>query len=144
MPSHNKLFTEVENYDGMTITHLTETKIGKVMRHISLADDKQITRDDEFEFKSRAQTLVEKWQKIARDHEESTYANGANGVQSNGTADKSMLGGDLSLAAELNGLAVETSQPTGDGTTNDATDAMKVDAAPEAWCLTRMLPTFVK
>jgi len=65
MPQHDKLFTEVEQYDGLTIEHLTHSKIGKVMRHIAALDVAKIPREDEFNFRGRANTLVEKWHKIA-------------------------------------------------------------------------------
>ncbi|KAH8107695.1 hypothetical protein BXZ70DRAFT_997415 [Cristinia sonorae] len=61
MPALDELFTTVENYDNMTINQLTESKIGKVMRHIHALGASKIPRNDEFHFKERAKVLVDKW-----------------------------------------------------------------------------------
>jgi hypothetical protein len=75
------------------------------MRHIALSDDSKIPRNDEFNFKSRAQALVEKWQKIAKDHEDAQ----ANGIQTNGnTGEKNnqLLATDVTMdSIEPNGIA---------------------------------------
>ena len=44
----------------MTIVHLSQSKIGKVMRHIQ--NKENIPRDGEFKFRERAKALVERWQ----------------------------------------------------------------------------------
>lgn len=60
MPACDDLFKLLENYNEMTIVHLSQSKIGKVMRHIQNKDN--IPRDEEFKFRDRARALVEKWQ----------------------------------------------------------------------------------
>lgn len=60
MPACDELFTLLENYNEMTIVHLSQSKIGKVMRHIQ--NKENIPRDEEFKFRDRARALVEKWQ----------------------------------------------------------------------------------
>ncbi|KAG6852932.1 hypothetical protein C0991_008046, partial [Blastosporella zonata] len=64
MPALDQLFSIVEAYQTMTVAYLQFSKIGKVMRHITLLDDMRIPRDAEFKFKDRAQTLVERWQAV--------------------------------------------------------------------------------
>ena len=60
MPTCDELFKLLENYNEMTIVHLSQSKIGKVMRHIQ--NKENIPRDEEFKFRDRARALVEKWQ----------------------------------------------------------------------------------
>ncbi|KAG5640837.1 hypothetical protein DXG03_006877 [Asterophora parasitica] len=62
MPNLDALFTTVESYDSMTVAHLQFSKIGKVMRHITLLKPDRLPRDAEFRFRDRAQALVERWQ----------------------------------------------------------------------------------
>ncbi|KAG6829570.1 hypothetical protein H0H92_004119 [Tricholoma furcatifolium] len=64
MPNLDTLFSTVEAYDKMTVAYLQFSKIGKVMRHITLLDASKVPRDDEFRFKERAQALVERWQGV--------------------------------------------------------------------------------
>ena len=86
MPEYDKLFTEVENFEGLGVVHLTvcyraltpfpltrpvqESKIGKVMRHIAALTPDKVPRDDEFKFRERANALVDKWHKIIGDVKE--------------------------------------------------------------------------
>lgn len=60
MPACDELFKLLESYNEMTIVHLSQSKIGKVMRHIQ--NKENIPRDEEFKFRERARALVEKWQ----------------------------------------------------------------------------------
>ncbi|PPQ95931.1 hypothetical protein CVT26_016152 [Gymnopilus dilepis] len=65
MAEVDQLFKTVETYDEMTIEQLQFSKIGKVMRHIAaLSDDKMPPRDEEFHFRTRAKSLVDKWHQI--------------------------------------------------------------------------------
>ncbi|KAF8883068.1 hypothetical protein CPB84DRAFT_1817097 [Gymnopilus junonius] len=65
MAEVDQLFTTVETYGEMTIEQLQFSKIGKVMRHIAaLGDDKMPPRDDDFHFRTRAKSLVDKWHQI--------------------------------------------------------------------------------
>ncbi|KAG6860774.1 hypothetical protein C0995_007678 [Termitomyces sp. Mi166 len=64
MPALHNLFSTVEAYDSMTVAYLQFSKIGKVMRHITLLEDKRVPRDAEFRFRARAQALVERWQSV--------------------------------------------------------------------------------
>lgn len=64
MPEIDQLFTIVENHNEMTFEQLQFSKIGKVMRHTTALPDEKIPRDDEFHFRARAKSLVEKWHEI--------------------------------------------------------------------------------
>ncbi|KAF7288323.1 PWWP domain-containing protein [Mycena chlorophos] len=61
MPAMDTLFTQVENYEEMSVEYLTFSKIGKVMRHIHLLEPARVPRDDEYNFRDRAKVLVDKW-----------------------------------------------------------------------------------
>jgi len=76
------------------------TKIGKVMRHIATADIDKVPRDAEFQFKDRAQALVNKWHVTMQSNGEKT-----NGVAGE-TKDEGILNGDASAP---------TTAATGDG-----------------------------
>jgi len=60
MPAADQVFKAAEDYQGYTIEYLQFSKIGKLMRKIATAPD--IPRDDEFNFRQRAQALVTRWQ----------------------------------------------------------------------------------
>jgi hypothetical protein len=40
------------------------SKIGKVMRHIAALSTEKVPRDDEFKFRTRAKSMVDKWHAI--------------------------------------------------------------------------------
>ncbi|KAJ6454393.1 hypothetical protein C8R45DRAFT_1037974 [Mycena sanguinolenta] len=76
MPAVDALFKTVEGYRDMNVEYLTFSKISKVMRHIHRLDEIKVPRDDEFQFRKRANALIDKWDGIlnsnpprARDHE---------------------------------------------------------------------------
>lgn len=57
-PTYDAVFTEIEAFD-MTSEHLIHSKLHVILEHISELPD--IPREEEFHFKQRAATLVEKW-----------------------------------------------------------------------------------
>ena len=57
MDSYDKLFSTIENYDGMTVEALQFSKIGKVMKKIAALTE--IPRNDELNITSRAQKLMD-------------------------------------------------------------------------------------
>ena len=61
------------------IDDLQYSKIGKVMRHIHLQPPDLVPRDEEFQFRSRAKALVDKWHVILSAYKEA-------GPGSNGTS----------------------------------------------------------
>ncbi|OAX41133.1 Tudor/PWWP/MBT [Rhizopogon vinicolor AM-OR11-026] len=65
MPALDQLFTTIENYDHPNlIQYLSFSKIGKVMRHIAALSTEKVPRDDEFKFRTRAKSMVDKWHAI--------------------------------------------------------------------------------
>ncbi|KAG6898968.1 hypothetical protein C0993_002146 [Termitomyces sp. T159_Od127] len=96
MPALDSLFATVEAYSTMTVAQLQFSKIGKVMRHITLLEDKRVPRDAEFSFRARAQALVERWQSVlgaakgavaVKKDEPKDGVNGVNGAPEPETAD---------------------------------------------------------
>ncbi len=92
----DQLFRTIENYNEMTIEQLQVcvsnmcislqflhlhtpvyfppqfSKIGKVMRHISVMPDDKTPREEEFKFRARAERLVEKWHEILNSNKPAT------------------------------------------------------------------------
>ncbi|GLB44947.1 putative PWWP domain containing protein [Lyophyllum shimeji] len=64
MPALDALFSTVESYHAMSVAYLQFSKIGKVMRHITLLPEDRVPRDAEFRFRERARALVERWQLV--------------------------------------------------------------------------------
>ncbi|KAJ7633868.1 hypothetical protein DFH06DRAFT_1303285 [Mycena polygramma] len=64
MPAVDSLLATVEGYQNMNIEYLMFSKIGKVMRHITLLEPGKVPRDEEFKFRERAKALVDKWRNI--------------------------------------------------------------------------------
>nr|GAT55581.1 predicted protein [Mycena chlorophos] len=61
MPDMDDLFTEIEEYDEMSVEYLAFSKINKVMRHVHLLEPERVPRDAEFRFRDRAKVLVDRW-----------------------------------------------------------------------------------
>ncbi|KAF7288327.1 PWWP domain-containing protein [Mycena chlorophos] len=61
MPDMDDLFTEIEEYDEMSVEYLAFSKINKVMRHVHLLEPERVPRDAEFRFRDRAKALVDRW-----------------------------------------------------------------------------------
>ncbi|KAF8069854.1 hypothetical protein FPV67DRAFT_1753421 [Lyophyllum atratum] len=64
MPALDALFTTVEQHENMTVAYLQFSKIGKVMRHITLLTEDRVPLDGEYRFRERARALVERWQLV--------------------------------------------------------------------------------
>ncbi|KAJ7908552.1 hypothetical protein B0H13DRAFT_1878588 [Mycena leptocephala] len=63
-PNLQKMPTEsaaIENFEGMTLDYLVFSKLPKVLRHIHRLKQSQVPRDEDYNFRSRANALVEKW-----------------------------------------------------------------------------------
>ncbi|RXK36547.1 hypothetical protein M231_06206 [Tremella mesenterica] len=67
MDQYDKIFNEIEKYEGMTITALQYSKIGKVMKKIAAL--RNIPRNDELKITERAQKLMNGWQVIIEQSE---------------------------------------------------------------------------
>ncbi|TFK44037.1 hypothetical protein BDQ12DRAFT_672276 [Crucibulum laeve] len=126
MPALDALFNTVENYDAMTVEYLTFSKIGKVMRHIAVLEDGKVPRDDEFKFRDRAKSLVDKWHQILNANK-----TGENGKAAKSAGDKSDEGkhgvnGDKEDASKDEGVTEGTAALSLNGK-ND-TESPAVDA----------------
>ncbi|KAJ7479586.1 hypothetical protein FB451DRAFT_1365354 [Mycena latifolia] len=71
IPAIANLFTAVERYENMTdeylalrLTPVQFSKIGKVMRQIYFLDAKMIAGEAEFNFRDRAEALIDKWNQV--------------------------------------------------------------------------------
>jgi hypothetical protein len=124
MPDMDKLFTTIETYN-MTFENLSVrilpvflcppltfvgissqfSKIGKVMRHIAKLDDSALPRNSEFNFLSRAQTLVDKWAALASSQD-----------KTNGDAEP----GDLTVMEPAGADADGEGEPADDAKDKDA------------------------
>ncbi|KAF7300022.1 PWWP domain-containing protein [Mycena kentingensis (nom. inval.)] len=86
MPAMDELLRTVEEYgDKMTAADLIASKIGKVLRHISLLAPAKIPREEEYRFIARAAALMEVYtsimlikrdEDVAQDNEEQKSGSG--------------------------------------------------------------------
>ncbi|RDB16277.1 PWWP domain-containing protein2 [Hypsizygus marmoreus] len=113
MPTLDALFSTVESYDKISVQYLQFSKIGKVMRHITLLTDDKIPRDDEFHFRDRAKALVDRWHQVLN-------ANKTNGSES----------GAVTATAPTNGAAKEKKEKeTKEGTAESGEKTVTEGAA---------------
>lgn len=104
MPNLDVLFSTVENFHTMTVAHLQFSKIGKVMRHITLLTPDRVPRDAEFHFRERAKALVERWQLVL----------GAAKGGENGSKDGKEVNGSVKEDAKVNGNGDAKEEAKGD------------------------------
>lgn len=88
MPTLDALFTTVESYDKISVQYLQFSKIGKVMRHITLLPDDKVPRDDEFKFRDRAKALVDQWHQVLNANKPNGSESGAAGTTNGAPAPK--------------------------------------------------------
>ena len=79
MVTYDELFSTVESYDKINIQYLQFSKIGKVMRHITVLTDDKVPRDDEFKFRERAKALVDQWHQVLNANKSNGLGVGTNG-----------------------------------------------------------------
>ncbi|PCH35978.1 hypothetical protein WOLCODRAFT_28250 [Wolfiporia cocos MD-104 SS10] len=129
MPALDQLFTTVETYENMSISYLSFSKIGKVMRHIHALPAEKVPRDAEFKFRERARTLVDKWHDILNANKPNgTAAEGAKAT-SNGTSPSTKAADAADAGATTNGK-LESPEPPKAEASNDAMD-VDTDAKAE-------------
>ncbi|KAG1869768.1 hypothetical protein C8R48DRAFT_98786 [Suillus tomentosus] len=98
MPALDQLFSTIENYEHPNlILYLSFSKIGKVMRHIAALSTDKVPRDDEFKFRTRAKSMVDKWHAIlgASKGNENTVESAVNVENGPNAADTSL--GDVTM-----------------------------------------------
>lgn len=76
--------TLLENFSGMEVSIIRATKINKVLKAILKLDS--IPREEEFNFKARSKTLLDKWNKLMADGASAPADAPVNGVV-NGSSD---------------------------------------------------------
>ncbi|KDR65878.1 hypothetical protein GALMADRAFT_260082 [Galerina marginata CBS 339.88] len=106
MPKMDRLFAMIEACNEMTVEQLDYSKIGKVMRHISVLEGHNIPpRDDEFKFRARAKVLFEKWLELVSGHHDRPTGTDAN-VKGNIT-----IAGDTTNANLGSSIATQDCEP---------------------------------
>jgi hypothetical protein len=78
MPQMSDYITMLENFSGLEVSIIRATKINKVLKAILKLDS--VPREEEFEFKSRSQKLLEKWNKLMAGETAPAATNGVNGT----------------------------------------------------------------
>ncbi|KAF4978043.1 hypothetical protein FZEAL_5508 [Fusarium zealandicum] len=87
MKQMSEYVTMLENFKDLEVSIIRVTKINKVLKAILKLES--IPREDEFHFKDRSQTLLDKWTKLmATDAPASTATNGVNGKSEAQTDEK--------------------------------------------------------
>lgn len=120
MKSMSDYITMLENFVDLEVSIIRATKINKVLKAILKLD--AVPREEEFQFKKRSQTLLDKWNKLlatpptAPTAPTATSTNGVNGTSDAHADDKK---------AESNG-AKEGS--AADAKTDDAAETKKETA----------------
>ncbi|KAH7913286.1 hypothetical protein BJ138DRAFT_969298, partial [Hygrophoropsis aurantiaca] len=108
MPHLDALFTTVEQYDHANIiAYLLFSKIGKVMRHIAALSPDKVPRDDEFQFRTRAKSLVDKWHTIIGSNKNE------NGVEMNGLAADKAQSAEAEPQSEVKSQHMESPKENG-------------------------------
>lgn len=94
MKSMSEFLAKLETFPDLEVNIIRVTKINKVLKAILKIDT--IPKEEEFQFKQRSQTLLDKWTKLIQAAEDDAAAatSGANGVNgSSGEAAKGEKGG---------------------------------------------------
>ena len=109
MATYDELFSTVEAYDKINIQYLQFSKIGKVMRHITVLTDDKVPRDDEFKFRDRAKALVDQWHQVLNANKSNGTDASANGKMGKDD-DAAVVKG--AAAIDLNGQGNERMLPS--------------------------------
>ncbi|KAI0851395.1 hypothetical protein F5Y00DRAFT_8486 [Daldinia vernicosa] len=84
MRSMSEFLAKLETFPDLEVSIIRATKINKVLKAILKLET--IPKEEEYEFKPRSQTLLNKWNKLlATDEAAPAPANGVNGASSNAT-----------------------------------------------------------
>lgn len=77
MEQMSGFITMLENFDDLEVSIIRATKINKVLKAILKLDS--VPKEEEFGFKKRSQTLLDKWNKLLAVDAPPAAANGVNG-----------------------------------------------------------------
>jgi hypothetical protein len=120
MQSMSDFITLLEKFGDLEVSIIRATKINKVLKAVLKLD--AIPREEEFQFKKRSQTLLDKWNKLLASD---TSANGVNGsAEQHGETKKT----------ESNGVKVDgeaKSEAAAEAKADDAAETASVKAADE-------------
>ncbi|KAK5987307.1 hypothetical protein PT974_11432 [Cladobotryum mycophilum] len=123
MESMSGFITLLENFNDLEVSIIRATKINKVLKAILKLDS--VPREEEFNFKKRSQSLLDKWNKLlASDGGSAPAANGVNGTSDANTAEK---------PAGANGVKDDAKTESDKGTeeTSEDTKAKVEESAPK-------------
>lgn len=122
----------LENFDGIEVSIIRATKINKVLKAILKLGT--IPREEEFNFKSRSKTLLDKWNKLMADGTPAPAAASTNGV--NGASKTHAEEGktETTSAVPDKEKATEPEKPTEDPSTkkDESAEPDKTDADSKA------------
>ncbi|EPE29218.1 Tudor/PWWP/MBT [Glarea lozoyensis ATCC 20868] len=115
MKQMSEFVTKLEGYSDLEVSIIRATKINKVLKAILKLTS--IPKEEEFQFKPRSQSLLDKWNKLLASETETPVASGVNGAKSD-------------EKPELEEAKVEPSQPT-NGTKESTEEKDEAPAAVE-------------
>lgn len=101
MKQMSEFITMLENFVDLEVAIIRTTKINKVLKAILKLDS--IPREEEFQFKKRSQTLLDKWNKLLA--VDGTSANGVNGAAEADAPEKKEANGVKEDAGEAKSSA---------------------------------------
>lgn len=78
MKSMSEFLTKLETFPDLEVSIIRATKINKVLKAILKVEN--IPKEADFQFKSRSQSLLDKWNKILAGETGAAPANGVNGT----------------------------------------------------------------
>lgn len=114
MQSMSDFIALLEKFGNLEVSIIRETKINKVLKAILKLD--AIPREEEFQFKKRSQTLLDKWNKLLAGD---ASANGVNGnTNSHGDSKKS----------ESNGVKAESESKSAEPSTESKAESAEAAA----------------
>lgn len=123
MEAMSSFITILENFQDLDVSIIRGTKINKVFKAILKLDS--IPREEDFNFKKRSQTLLDKWNKLlASDPAPANTANGVNGASESKDSSKPTGNGDVKESDDKT-KEVDDEKPKGDDEEVTGTTAAK-------------------
>ncbi|KAI0383852.1 hypothetical protein F5Y04DRAFT_22615 [Hypomontagnella monticulosa] len=98
MKSMSEFLGKLETFPDLEVSIIRATKINKVLKAILKLET--IPKEDEYTFKPRSQTLLDKWNKLLATTETTPAANGVNGASDAGKGGKAAANGVKESSAD--------------------------------------------
>ncbi|KND90157.1 PWWP domain-containing protein 3, partial [Tolypocladium ophioglossoides CBS 100239] len=128
MKAMSEFIGMLENFVDLEVSIIRKTKINKVLKAILKLDS--IPREEEFQFKKRSQTLLDKWNKLLAGDSSAPASAATNGVNGDGEEKKSGLNGVKQEAGESKRAnSKKTSEPKAEGSAAKEMSVEKPDTA---------------